>query len=159
MTYRDRIQSDAAICGGQPVIKGTRVLVKTVLAYLARGSLPAEIIAEFPSLDDDEIRAVIAFAAASADPKARMLAQWREDELKLQRVALATAEERGRREARKERQDEGRADGFKQGIDALCDVLEIPLDDARRCHVDQSDAVALESLLRHLRTERCWPHE
>ncbi len=66
MIYQVRIIRDAAICGGQPVIKGTRVLVKSLLAYLARGSLPAEIIAEFPSLSDDDVRAVIAFAAASA---------------------------------------------------------------------------------------------
>ncbi len=92
-------------------------------------------------------KATNAMEQLSQDPKARMLAQWREDELKLQRVALATAEQRGRNE------------GLKQAIDSLCDVLEIPLDDARRARVEQSDAVALESLLGHLRTVRCWPQE
>ncbi len=108
-------------------------------------------------------KATKALEQLSQDPKARMLAQWREDELKLQRVALATAEQRGRNEGRKEGHDEGRKEGraeaLKEAIGSLCDVLEIPLDDARRARVDQSDAVALESLLGHLRTERRWPQE
>lgn len=57
MTYHDRIISDPAICGGQPVIKGTRVLVRTILSYLAHGSFFPEIL---------DVRAVVAFAAASA---------------------------------------------------------------------------------------------
>jgi uncharacterized protein (DUF433 family) len=66
MAYPDRIHQDPAICGGQPVVHGTRVLVRTVLAYLARGASASEIIAEFPSLTEDDVRAVVAFAAASA---------------------------------------------------------------------------------------------
>lgn len=66
MTYQDRIVTDPAICGGQPVIKGTRVLVRTLLSYLAHGSSVAEILAEFPSLTEEDVRAVVAFAAASA---------------------------------------------------------------------------------------------
>ncbi len=62
----DRLAQDPAICGGQPVIKGTRVLVRTVLSYLAHGASVAEILAEFPSLSEDDVRAVVAFAAASA---------------------------------------------------------------------------------------------
>jgi uncharacterized protein (DUF433 family) len=66
MTYQDRIIRDPAICGGQPVIKGTRVLVRVVLGYLANGETTATILSEFPSLTEDDVRAVIAFAAASA---------------------------------------------------------------------------------------------
>ena len=66
MTYHERITTDPGICGGQPVIKGTRVLVRTVLAYLARGTSTAAILAEFPSLKEEDVRAVVAFAAASA---------------------------------------------------------------------------------------------
>ena len=66
VTYQQRIQRDPAICGGQPVIRGTRVLVRTILSYLAQGSSTAEIRAEFPSLNDEDVRAVIAFAAAAA---------------------------------------------------------------------------------------------
>ncbi len=66
MTYQGHIHRDPGICGGQPVIRGTRVLVRTILSYLAQGSSAAEIRSEFPSLTDEDIRAVIAFAAASA---------------------------------------------------------------------------------------------
>jgi len=66
MTYQDRIERNPAICSGQPVIRGTRVLVRTILGYLAHGSTPEEIRAEFPSLTEEDVRAVIAFAAAAA---------------------------------------------------------------------------------------------
>jgi uncharacterized protein (DUF433 family) len=66
MTHHDHIVRDPAICGGQPVIKGTRVLVRVILGHLAHGHTSEAIRREFPSLSDDDIRAVIAFAAASA---------------------------------------------------------------------------------------------
>jgi len=66
VTYQERIHRDPSICGGQPVIRGTRVLVRTILSYLAQGSSTADIQAEFPSLNDEDVRAVIAFAAAAA---------------------------------------------------------------------------------------------
>jgi uncharacterized protein (DUF433 family) len=66
MTYQEHIHRDNAICGGQPVIRGTRVLVRTILSYLAHGSESDEILTQFPSLTESDIRAVIAFAAAAA---------------------------------------------------------------------------------------------
>jgi uncharacterized protein (DUF433 family) len=66
MTYQNRIVRDPQICGGQPVIKGTRVLVRVILGHLAHGDTTETILREFPSLSDDDVRAVIAFAAASA---------------------------------------------------------------------------------------------
>jgi uncharacterized protein (DUF433 family) len=66
MLSRDIIVEDPAICGGQPIVRGTRVLVRTLLAYLAAGKAPEEIYADFPSVSPDALRAVIAFAAASA---------------------------------------------------------------------------------------------
>jgi uncharacterized protein (DUF433 family) len=65
--YDDRFVRDPAICGGEPVIKGTRVTLRTVLASLAEGATPEEIVADFPSLTIEDVRAVIAFAAASAE--------------------------------------------------------------------------------------------
>lgn len=58
---------DPNICGGEPVIKGTRVTLRTVLASLAEGATIAEILEDFPTLTEEDIRAVIAFAAASAE--------------------------------------------------------------------------------------------
>jgi len=67
MDYQKYIIRDPSICGGEPVIKGTRVTIRTVLASLAEGASTADIIADFPSLTEDDIRAVIAFAATSAE--------------------------------------------------------------------------------------------
>lgn len=66
MTDLDRIVRDPAICAGQPVLRGTRVLVRVVLGYLAHGETTDHILREFPSLTEEDVRAVIAFAAASA---------------------------------------------------------------------------------------------
>lgn len=67
MNYRDFIIRDPKICGGETVVKGTRVTVRTVLASLAEGETIAEIIRDFPSLEEKHVRAIIAFAAASAE--------------------------------------------------------------------------------------------
>lgn len=66
MNYRDRIVRDPHLVGGEPVIKGTRVTLRTVLASLAEGATTAEILADFPTLAEDDVRAAIAFAATSA---------------------------------------------------------------------------------------------
>jgi uncharacterized protein (DUF433 family) len=66
MNYHDRIVRDPLIVGGEPVLKGTRVTLKTVLASLAEGATTAEILTDFPTLSEEDIRAAIAFAAASA---------------------------------------------------------------------------------------------
>jgi uncharacterized protein (DUF433 family) len=66
MHYQRRIVRNPKICGGEPVIKGTRVTLRTVLASLAEGSTIEEVLADFPTLSEKDVRAVIAFAAASA---------------------------------------------------------------------------------------------
>jgi len=67
VNYHDHIIRDPEICGGQPVIRGTRVTLRTLLASLAEGSDEAEILEDFPALTREDIKAVIAFAAASAE--------------------------------------------------------------------------------------------
>ena len=64
--YLDRIERDPRIAGGQAVIKGTRVTLRTVMASLAEGATLEEILKDFPTLTELDVRAVIAFAAASA---------------------------------------------------------------------------------------------
>ena len=61
------IVRDAKICGGEPVIRGTRVTLRTVLASLAEGASIEDILKDFPTLREEDVRAVIAFAAASAE--------------------------------------------------------------------------------------------
>jgi uncharacterized protein (DUF433 family) len=67
MDYAVHITRDPGICGGEPVIRGTRVPLRTILASLADGDAPDQILKDFPTLTPDDVRAVIAFAAASAE--------------------------------------------------------------------------------------------
>lgn len=67
MDYQEYIQRDPRICGGEPVIRGTRVTVRTLLASLAEGARTEEILADFPTITEEDLRAVIAFAATSAE--------------------------------------------------------------------------------------------
>ena len=67
MDYLARIVRDPKVCGGESVIKGTRVTLRTVLASLAEGAGVDEILADFPTLTGEDVRAVVAFAAASTE--------------------------------------------------------------------------------------------
>lgn len=68
MTFRwqDHIVRDPNICGGLPTMKGTRVLLRQVLADVANGTAPSDIITAYHSLKPDHVKAAIAFAAHSA---------------------------------------------------------------------------------------------
>ena len=67
MNYSVFLLRDPQICGGELISRGTRVTVRTVLASLAEGATEQEILADFPTLTSQGLRAVIAFAAASAE--------------------------------------------------------------------------------------------
>ena len=67
MDYQDYIVRDPKICGGEPVIKGTRVTLRTILASLAEGASFDELLEDFPTLKEQHVRAVIAYAAGSAE--------------------------------------------------------------------------------------------
>ncbi len=66
MDYRERIVRDPQVVGGEPVLKGTRVTLRTVLASLAEGATTNQILADFPTLSEEDVWAAIAFAAISA---------------------------------------------------------------------------------------------
>jgi len=63
MDYRDRITIEPGKRGGKPCIRGMRITVGDVLEYLASGMSEDQILADFPYLERDDIRAVLAFAA------------------------------------------------------------------------------------------------
>jgi len=67
MNHEGKIVRDPQVCGGEPVFRGTRVTLRTVLASLAAGDSVEEILDDFPVLTAEHIRAAIAFAAASAE--------------------------------------------------------------------------------------------
>ncbi|MFN8637388.1 MAG: DUF433 domain-containing protein [Chloroflexota bacterium] len=64
MQWRDRIVVDPEVRSGKPRIKGTRITVYDILEYLAGGMSEDEILADFPDLTREDIRASLAFAAA-----------------------------------------------------------------------------------------------
>jgi uncharacterized protein (DUF433 family) len=59
----DRIQLTPNICHGKPVIKGTRVLVSTILGALAGGDDIEMILEDYPSLSKEDILAALKFAS------------------------------------------------------------------------------------------------
>jgi uncharacterized protein (DUF433 family) len=61
--YRSIITIEAGKRGGKPCIRGLRLTVSDVLDYLASGMTEAEILADFPDLTQQDIRACLAFAA------------------------------------------------------------------------------------------------
>ncbi|MBI5946760.1 MAG: DUF433 domain-containing protein [Chloroflexi bacterium] len=63
MELRERITHDAEVMGGKPCIRGMRVTVGTILGLLAAGRPATEILASYPYLEDDDIRAALAYAA------------------------------------------------------------------------------------------------
>ncbi len=63
MRWQDRITVSPGVRSGKPCIKGTRITVYDVLEYLAGGMTDAQILADFPDLTAEDIRACLAFAA------------------------------------------------------------------------------------------------
>jgi uncharacterized protein (DUF433 family) len=63
MDYRGVITIDPATRGGKPCVRGLRITVYDVLDYLASGMTQQEVLADFPDLTADDIRACLAFAA------------------------------------------------------------------------------------------------
>ena len=61
------ITIDPAICGGRPVIAGSRMRVTDVLDMLAGGADMTEILDDFPYLRAADIRACLAYAASLTD--------------------------------------------------------------------------------------------
>jgi len=62
MDYHDIITIEPGKRGGKPIIRGLRITVQDVLEYLAGGMSEDEILADFPDLTRQDIRACLAFA-------------------------------------------------------------------------------------------------
>ena len=67
MNWRDRIIIDPAIHHGDPCIKGTRVPVSVIAASIADGDSPEQLLAAYPQLTVDDIRAALKFAAEAVN--------------------------------------------------------------------------------------------
>jgi uncharacterized protein (DUF433 family) len=63
----DRITFDPGQCGGRPCIRHLRVRVSDVLDMLASGMSTADIIADYPYLEAEDIPACLAYASMQID--------------------------------------------------------------------------------------------
>ena len=66
MNWHERISHDPATCKGRACVKGTRIMVSTVLDNLAEGVSPEDIAHSYPPLSREDIQACLAYAAALA---------------------------------------------------------------------------------------------
>ena len=55
--------------GGVPCIAGTRIPVATIVGLIAQGRTPDEVIADYPQLAREDVRAALEFAAAAVDER------------------------------------------------------------------------------------------
>jgi uncharacterized protein (DUF433 family) len=61
----DRIESNPAVMLGKPVIRGTRITVELILRKLAEGATELELLEDYPHLTTEDIRAAVAYGAAT----------------------------------------------------------------------------------------------
>ena len=59
-----RISARPDVFGGKPIIRNMRLSVETILSLLAQGASAEEILDDYPKLEQDDIRACIAYAHA-----------------------------------------------------------------------------------------------
>lgn len=69
----ERIVSDPNVCGGQPVVKGTRIPVHVVLSHLASGETEEVVLHNFPTLKHEDILACLEYAAYLTTEKVTVL--------------------------------------------------------------------------------------
>ncbi|MGO9657611.1 MAG: DUF433 domain-containing protein [Acidimicrobiales bacterium] len=65
----ERISVDHRVMGGVPCIRGTRIPVATVVASLAEGMTPEDLVREFPQLVPDDVAEALRYAAAAVDER------------------------------------------------------------------------------------------
>ena len=58
-----RITVDPDVCNGKPVVRGTRISVQTVLEFLAAGDAIEDVLAEYPTLERQDVQACLEYAS------------------------------------------------------------------------------------------------
>jgi uncharacterized protein (DUF433 family) len=61
--WRKRILIDPNVCHGKPCIKGTRIMISLILDYLQAGEDIDNILKQYPTLKEEDIRAAFGYAA------------------------------------------------------------------------------------------------
>lgn len=62
-----RIQIDPAVCHGKPVVRGTRVLVSTILGALSGGDSVEIVLEDYPTVTREDVAAALEFAKDLSD--------------------------------------------------------------------------------------------
>ncbi|HJX26736.1 MAG TPA: DUF433 domain-containing protein [Thermoanaerobaculia bacterium] len=60
----ERITSNREIFGGKPIVRGMRISVELILSLLIQGESAEDILADYPDLEPEDIRACLAYAHA-----------------------------------------------------------------------------------------------
>jgi uncharacterized protein (DUF433 family) len=63
----ERIVVDASVCGGKPVIRGTRIMVRNILGMVAGGYNVERILQAYPQLTHEDVNAALQYAAQVID--------------------------------------------------------------------------------------------
>lgn len=63
----EQIEVNPAICGGKPVIRGTRIMVRNILGMVAGGYTVERILASYPDLTREDVNAALEYAAQVVD--------------------------------------------------------------------------------------------
>ncbi len=62
-----RLKIDPNVCHGKPVVRGTRVLVSTILGALGAGDSIDDILSDYPNITREDIEAALEFASQLSD--------------------------------------------------------------------------------------------
>lgn len=63
--WRGRISVDPEICHGKPCIRGTRVLVELIVAYIANGDSIEDVLASYPTITKADVYAALQYGSGS----------------------------------------------------------------------------------------------
>jgi uncharacterized protein (DUF433 family) len=69
----DRITHDPEILAGRATLRGLRISVAHVVKLVASGMTPAQIVADLPDLEEEDVRQALAYAAALAEDQVHPL--------------------------------------------------------------------------------------
>jgi uncharacterized protein (DUF433 family) len=67
MNLEQRITFNPEVCGGRPCVRGMRIRVSDILEMLGHGADVGTILADFPDLEEADIRASLLYAARRTD--------------------------------------------------------------------------------------------
>jgi uncharacterized protein (DUF433 family) len=71
--FISRITVSADICHGKPTIRGSRIMVETILGHLSAGDSVDDLLEVFPDLEREDVLAALAYASLAVNMKGTVL--------------------------------------------------------------------------------------